>query len=257
MTTLAANTPRDREIGDIGSYPIIANDTVYDGAAVGDNGSGYARPLVAGDPFLGFCYSKCDNEGGAAAAKYVDVWKRGAVKLSVSGAAITDVGRPVYATDDNTFVFAGPGPSGSTFIGRVVRYVSSGVVIVEFDAQRMKEQLIDCAFGFKATAAATTGDWVTTWTPGFAGRVVKTYFVGEVVGTAYAGVVNLEIGTTDLTGGAITLTTTTGLAKASVATGTAITAGNAFTATDTISVEITSNTTDAAGSGTIHVVLGR
>ena len=255
MTTLAANTPRDREIGDIGSYPIIASDIIYDGAAVGDNGSGYARPLVAGDPFLGFCYSQCDNSSGSAGAKYVDVWKRGAVKLSVSGAVITDVGRPVYATDDNAFVLAGP--TASTFIGRIVRFVSSGVVIVEFDAQNLKEQLIDVSFGFKATAAATTGDWVTTWTPGFAGRVVKTYFVGEVVGTAYAGSINLEIGTTNLTGGVITLTTTTGLAKGSVAAGSAITADNSFTATDTLSVEITSNTTDAAGSGTIHVVLGR
>lgn len=255
MTTLAANTPRDREIGDTGSYPIIASDIIYDGAAVGDNGSGYARPLVAADPFLGFCYSQCDNSSGAAGAKYVDVWKRGAVKLSVTGAVITDVGRAVYATDDNTFVLIGP--TASTFIGRIVRFVSAGVAIVEFDAQRMKEELIDVSFGFKATAAATTGDWVTTWTPGFVGRVVKTYFVGEVVGTAYAGTVNLEIGTTNLTGGTIALTTTAGLAKGSVVAGAAITAGNIFSATDTLSVEITSDTTDAAGSGTIHVVLGR
>jgi hypothetical protein len=49
----------------------------------------------------------------------------------VSGAVITDVGQPVYATDDNAFVFS---PVGATYIGKVCRFVSSGVVIVEFDA---------------------------------------------------------------------------------------------------------------------------
>lgn len=255
MTTLAANTPRDREIGDTGSYPIIASDIIYDGAAVGDNGSGYARPLVAGDPFLGFCYSQCDNSAGAAGAKYVDVWKRGAVKLSVSGAVITDVGRPVYATDDNTFVLAGP--TASTFIGRIVRFVSAGVVIVEFDAAGMKEELVDVQVRYNCAAVdGADGDLLTTWTPGYAGRIMKMYYVGVSSATAAAGgTINLEIGTTDLTGGVLTLASSH-IVNALVTTATAITAGNAFTATDTISVELASGTTLATGSGDIHIILG-
>lgn len=58
------------------------------------------------------------------------------VKLAVSGAVITDVGQPVYASDDDTFVFS---PVGTSFIGIVKRFVSSGVVMVEFDVTGLKD----------------------------------------------------------------------------------------------------------------------
>jgi len=51
MTTLSADKPRDYQLGDREEYPVIAADIIYEGAAVGENGSGYARPLQAGDPF--------------------------------------------------------------------------------------------------------------------------------------------------------------------------------------------------------------
>lgn len=130
MTTLAKDTPRVYELGDINELPVIATDIIYEGAAVGDNGSGYARPLVAGDAFRGFAEQKVDNSAGAAAAKNVRVKQRGKIKLSVSGAVITDVGQPVYATDDDTYVLS---PVGASFIGFIDRFVSAGVVIVDFD----------------------------------------------------------------------------------------------------------------------------
>lgn len=136
MTTLAKDTPRDYEQGGINEFPVIASDIIYEGAAAGGNGSGYARPLAAGDPFLGFARLKVDNSAGAAGDKNVRVNKRGKIKLSVSGAVITDVGQPVYASDDDTFVFS---PVGNSFIGMIYRWVSSGVVIVEYDAGPMAD----------------------------------------------------------------------------------------------------------------------
>ena len=35
MTTLAADTPRDMELGDRNEFPVIASDIIYEGAAVG------------------------------------------------------------------------------------------------------------------------------------------------------------------------------------------------------------------------------
>jgi len=134
MATLSADKSRDYELGDINELPVIASDIIYEGAAVGDNGSGYARPLSAGDPFRGFAERKVDNSSGSAGDKNVRLIKRGKIKLSVSGAVITDVGQPVYASDDDTFVFT---PTSNSFIGKVYRYVSSGVVIVEYDADHM------------------------------------------------------------------------------------------------------------------------
>ncbi len=132
MTTLAANTPRSYELGTRNAVPVIASDIIYEGAAVGVvTASGHARPLAAGDRFAGFAEAKADNSSGAAAAINVKVIESGMVQLSVSGSVITDVGQPVYATDDNAFVFL---PTGAVFIGFMWRHVSAGVCIVAFDA---------------------------------------------------------------------------------------------------------------------------
>ncbi len=137
MTTLAANTPRAFEGGSRNEIPVIASDIVYEGAAVGVViGTGHARPLAATDRFAGFAEAQADNSAGAAAAINVRVVESGKIQLSVSGAVITDVGQPVYATDDNTFVF---NPVGAVFVGFVHRFVSAGVVVVAFDALNYRD----------------------------------------------------------------------------------------------------------------------
>lgn len=132
MTTLAADTYRDIEVGERNEFPVIAADIIYEGAAVGIvHGTGHAQPLTSADQFVGFAEKQVDNSAGAAAALNVRVIKKGALKLSVTGALITDVGLPVYATDDNAFGFL---KASAVFIGFLRRYVSAGVAIVEFDA---------------------------------------------------------------------------------------------------------------------------
>jgi len=131
MATLAANEPRAYEGGDRNDLPVIADDIIYEGAAVGVvSGSGHARPLQAGDEFGGFAKEQADNTGGAAAAIDVRVQEKGKIKLAVSGAAITDIGEPIYASDDNTFTKTA---TSNSMIGFVHRFVSSGVVVVDFD----------------------------------------------------------------------------------------------------------------------------
>lgn len=131
MATLAVDSIRIQEIGERNDYPVIAADVLYEGAAIGlVDATGHARPLNVADRFVGFCGKQADNALGAAAAKTVHVIESGKVQLSVSGAVITDVGQPVYATDDDTFVFL---PTAAVFIGYVHRFVSAGVVIVAFN----------------------------------------------------------------------------------------------------------------------------
>lgn len=136
MTTLAANQLREYQMGDNEEYPVIADDIIYQGAAVGENGSGYSRPLQAGDPFQGFAIAKVDNAGGAAGAKTVQVRARGRVVLPISAIAITANDRPVvYASDDDTFTLTA---SSNTPIGFVSRWISTGFAVVEFDAALMR-----------------------------------------------------------------------------------------------------------------------
>ena len=54
MTTLSANNPMTTVPGSLNHLPVIASDIIYEGAAVGDNGAGYVRPLSGGDAFRGF-----------------------------------------------------------------------------------------------------------------------------------------------------------------------------------------------------------
>lgn len=132
MTTLAANKPRRFVVGERNHLEVVASDIIYEGAAVGlVESSGYARPLSAGDEFAGFAVEKIDNSDGSAGDLHVEVAKKGSIQLDVSGAVITDVGQPVYASDDDTFVFT---PTGNSFIGFVRRFEASGVVHVEFNA---------------------------------------------------------------------------------------------------------------------------
>ena len=131
MGTRSSDIARNLELGTINEIPVITSDIIYEGSAVGVvASSGHARPLTSVDKFVGFAESQCDNSTGAAAAKNVRVRKSGLVQLPVTGAVITDVGQPIYATDDDTFAFL---PTGGVFIGFVERFVSSAVVIVAFD----------------------------------------------------------------------------------------------------------------------------
>jgi len=130
MTTLAVNSPRAWSVGEIEDYPVIASDIIYDGAAVGlVKATGHARPLTSVDRFVGFALEQANNSAGAAAAITIKVRAKGLIQLAVTGAVITDVGQPVYASDDDTFTL---NPADGSFIGLVRRYVSAGVAIVEF-----------------------------------------------------------------------------------------------------------------------------
>jgi hypothetical protein len=253
MTTLAAIKPRSWELGSKNDLPVIAADIIYQGAAVGDNASGYMRPLVSGDQFRGFCLETVGNSDGSAGDLNVQLLESGKVQLSISGLAITDVGRPVYATDDDTFVLTGIG----SYIGRVTRYVSSGVGIVAFDATKPEEEVFLC---FQVDLASIAdGDVVTTFTPGFHGRIKDIDFVTNVPAStaSKASTLNLEIGTTNVTGGTVALTTAACNAIGKIVAGAAITAGAAFTNTDTISVEASSTTAFAEGSGTLVIRIGK
>lgn len=135
MATLAADKVLPFELTgtpDLQDLPMIAADIIYEGAAVGDNGSGVARPLAAADPFLGFAERQCDNSAGAASAKRVRVRQRGYVQLAVTGvASADDVGTTVYASDDDTFTNSA---SGNSAIGKVARWVSGTTCVVYFEA---------------------------------------------------------------------------------------------------------------------------
>ena len=130
MTALATDSNRIYELGDINQVPVKGSSIIYQGAAVGGNSSGYARSIANGDKFLGFADEHIDNSGGGDGLKTVRVRKRGAILLDISGVALGDIGKSVYATDDNTFTLS---DTNAVYIGQISRIDSSGVALVEFD----------------------------------------------------------------------------------------------------------------------------
>tara|TARA_Y100000310_G_scaffold217283_1_gene218351 strand:- start:141 stop:572 length:432 start_codon:yes stop_codon:yes gene_type:complete len=128
MATLAADSQRVFESGIpplINEVGVIASDIIFLGAAVGESSAtGTARPLVAGDNFLGFAEAKADNSAGAASDINVRVRQQGVITCDVVGVtAITDLGDDVYMSDDNVFTLTS---TSNTKIGKLIRYNGSG-----------------------------------------------------------------------------------------------------------------------------------
>jgi len=139
VTTLSAAKNRVYEVNVdplLNDVPMIASDTIYAGAAVGESSStGNARPLVAGDTFLGFAVATVTNT--STIGDYtVRVRQRGVVKLDVTGiSADDDLGTAVYASDDDTFTTTS---SSNTQIGKVVRWISGTTCMVYFEAANVR-----------------------------------------------------------------------------------------------------------------------
>ena len=131
MSAATADLNPTYELGDFGDLPVKASQTIYRGEAVGIT-SGYARQLNAGDLFAGFATAKAVGTSADGGVN-VNVIRSGFRKLTISSVAVTDVGKPVYASDSNTYTLT---QSTNTRIGTVARYETTDTAIVRFDATR-------------------------------------------------------------------------------------------------------------------------
>lgn len=131
MSQLAANAQNTYELPGFGSpndLPIKASTEIFLGSAVGLT-SGYARQLVAGDLFGGFAEQHVNNSVATDGAAMIPVRQSGRIQVAIASAAVTDINKAVYMSDGATFTYTS---TSNTLIGRVIRWVSTGVVVVEF-----------------------------------------------------------------------------------------------------------------------------
>jgi hypothetical protein len=112
---------------------VAAAKHIYKGALVGIDSAGYARPLLAGDPFAGVAYEEIDNSAGAGGALSVRVYTLGDFGLALSGATVAHIGRPAFASADDTLTFTG---AGNSYVGIVQDVPASGSIILRSDPQR-------------------------------------------------------------------------------------------------------------------------
>lgn len=165
MTQLSAALARTYELGDDSEFETLASSAIYEGSAVGlvpsSTGAGYARQLTAGDIFVGFALQDVASQATSGAAR-VRVRQRGRIKLTITSVAVTDIGKPVFASDGNAFTLT---QSTNTHVGRVMRVDATNTAIVAFDATRggngLLAELTDNSGG---TASDTLADVPGTYT---------------------------------------------------------------------------------------------
>ena len=140
MTALAANRNLVRQAqAELRGFDVAAGEHIYRNALVGLSVAGYLKAFEPCDLLVGVADGEADNSSGVAgdtamtAGKHgrCNVWVAGEFEHALSGAAQGDGGRAVYATDDATLSFTG---HPDAFVGRVMRYISSGVALI-----RLKE----------------------------------------------------------------------------------------------------------------------
>lgn len=122
----------DQELRTLG---VGAAKNVFKGALVGLSSAGYAQPLVAGDPFAGISYEQTDNSAGANGALSVRLYTLGDFGFPLVGATVAHIGRPVFASADDTLTFTG---AGNSYVGTVQEVPANGEIILRIDPERRR-----------------------------------------------------------------------------------------------------------------------
>ena len=131
MTALTNDTNRVFEVNnDSNAVALAAGTKVFQGSLIGKTATGYGRALEAGDTTMGFAKDNVDNTDGTDGEKIVEVKSMGKVSLFISGLTIADVGKDVYASDDNTFTLTS---TNNSKVGKIIRFEKSDYAIVYFN----------------------------------------------------------------------------------------------------------------------------
>ncbi|MFO0972766.1 MAG: hypothetical protein U1A27_04905 [Phycisphaerae bacterium] len=174
------------------SYKVLGAAHIYKGALVGvQRSSGYVRPLQSGDGFAGIAYEEADNTSGSSGDKSVRVYTQGDFALAVTGATQASIGRPVFASADDTVALASTG--GVALAGLCVDVPASNQAIVRIGPLGDSEKLQTAqALLTSQTGSATTNPVMIT------GRAIVV-LSAEVVFNSKPDAGTLDVGTGNTT----------------------------------------------------------
>ncbi len=138
MAAQTVDRPRARygKIGKPMHYPMAGNSVIKEGAIVVlDAGLAEEGNEDTGLVAVGIARKRCDNTGGAAGAKYVEVDEGDfPVDNSSAGDALAnaDIGADVYLVNNNT-VAKTSNSDARSIAGRLVGFFSDGRPVVRFE----------------------------------------------------------------------------------------------------------------------------
>jgi hypothetical protein len=258
----------DSAVIDLLKVPMKASTIGYQGGMACIN-AGYAAPATAalGLLVVGRFERTYDNSAGAAGAVNAEI-RRGTFKWGNSGStdliAQADVGKLCYAVDDATVALTDANGTRSV-AGRILGVETDGVWVemggagAEAAAGLEEAGEVRSIISIPVTLTSIVdGQLVGAFTPGFAGRIIKTQFITTTVASTASKLSTLQPRITGVatTGGAVALTTAGCNALGEVTAGTAITALNTFGAADTIDVQASATTAFIEGAGVLLISLG-
>jgi hypothetical protein len=113
--------------GDMGTFSVAATTTIYKGTLVSMNASGYLVDAVDTSAFffIGVAADTVDNSAGLDAAVSCPVWLEGTFMFTSTNDAVTDIGKWVYATDNQTVSTTATTNVGA--VGKIVGINPGGV----------------------------------------------------------------------------------------------------------------------------------
>ena len=228
------------------NYPMAASTKIYGGSLVGLDASGNANDGAATATLniVGVAMEQIDNSSGSAGDLKVEV-RAGMFWFANNGTscAAGDEGKLCYVVDDQS-VDLSSSSGARPVAGHIVQVDATLGVLVEVGRNAVRGSYVTAQVRLADISTASTA-WVC---PGVAGEVVRiSSVIDGAIATADA-TLTPDIGTTPITGGAITVATAGSAAGTTDAA--EPTAANVITATDALSVA-----TDGASTNTVPVVV--
>jgi len=233
------------------TFRVAGSTTIFKGSLVSVQADGYVAPLTAGEKFVGIAYEKIDNSTGSDGDKAIRVFTTGDFDHALSGAAITDIGRPVFASADDTLTFSS---NGNSHVGIAQDYVSAGNIILRLDTQRRAVKTVthvveDLAANGDIAARAIHSFNKEAWI--VAARVVNQADSASGVDDGNTSVHALKIGSDTVV--TETFDSTTAFPAANTAADLGALGNNHAAAGDVLTYEVTNGTTADLGPFLVEV----
>lgn len=192
MTALTAARETLRKDGDLISVGVAASTTLYKGGLTAFNTSGYLVPgaNTAGLKFAGVAYENGANSAGANGDVTARLYRRGLHLVAVASAAVTDVGKRCYISDDQTITYT----TSNVFCGVVAQFEDSTHVWVDIEsaATGRPTHRVQISGSLVAVTGTTAGGALSLLNP-FATRAIIIDFLVDVT-TKSTGGANIDFG---------------------------------------------------------------
>ena len=131
MTALTKGIAREGKNSKMPHYGVDADAIIFRGALTMINAAGFLVPCsdIAGAVFAGIARTEVDATGLFAGECGADVESVDAYEVAIVGAVAADMGKKVYALDDNTVGLVQAG--NEVDAGRIIEVISATKVMVK------------------------------------------------------------------------------------------------------------------------------